>query len=68
MDAMRRSSAEAKAVVVDKRSANPEVIPAPPVNKWLTIRMLTLSHDIVVPRDRFAFVRNSAIPTGMVGK
>jgi hypothetical protein len=41
---------------------------APPVNKWLTIRMLTLSHDIVVPLDRFEFVHSATGPTGMVGK
>lgn len=41
---------------------------APPVNKWLTIRMLTLSHDIVVPLDRFEFAHSANGPTGMVGK
>lgn len=40
----------------------------PPTNKWLTIRMLTLPHDIVVPLDRFDFVHNSAGTTGVVGK
>jgi len=41
---------------------------APPVNQWLSIRMLTLNHDIVVPLDRFDFVHNTVKPTGMVGK
>ena len=41
---------------------------APPVNHWLSIRMLTLNHDIVVPLDRFDFVHNAVKPTGMVGK
>jgi len=40
----------------------------PPTSKWLTIRMLTLPHDIVVPLDRFDFVHNSAGTTGVVGK
>lgn len=68
MDAMKRPRVEARAVVVDERSAILEAISDPPVNTGRTIRMLTLSHDIVVPLDRFAFVHNSAIPTGMVGK
>jgi hypothetical protein len=41
---------------------------SPPVSKWLTIRMLTLPHDIVVPLDRFDFVRNSAGSAGQVGR
>lgn len=41
---------------------------APPENKLLRIRMLTLPHDIEVPLDRFEFVRNSARPADGVGK
>lgn len=41
---------------------------SPPATKWLTIRMLTLPHDIVVPLDRFQFVRNSAGPSGQGGR
>jgi hypothetical protein len=67
MDAMRRPTVDAMAVVVDERSAMLEAIPDPRVNTGRTIRMLTLSHDIVLPLDRFAFVHNSA-KTGMVGK
>ena len=32
---------------------------APPLGKNLTIRMMTLSHDIVVPLDRFDFMRGA---------
>jgi hypothetical protein len=39
-----------------------------PTSKWLTIRMLTLPHDIVVPLDRFDFVRNRVQSTGTVGR
>jgi len=41
---------------------------SPAANKSLTIRMLTLPHDIVVPLDRFDFVRNSNGTAGQVGK
>jgi len=32
---------------------------APPADKFLRIRMMTLDHDIVVPLDRFDFVRQA---------